>query len=200
SEYGLALDARERQALEDMIDEAQEIEEAARFNGAMGLADNEYALAMQMQERQALDDMIAKAKEMDVLADLPIPAFKPDLAFPAPPRPDDGPDMRGGDVAFGRGTVENGPGGKNVAYDGFDDWAADMRDMVNGNGPKEGVATPNEAETERQEAEKKEAEKKEEAETTNVGLKHEGGQNQGQQSDSVSNAGNNYGAPGDGIY
>ena len=78
---------------------------------------------------------------LDALADVPIPEFKPD--------------MRGDAVAYGRGTIENGPNGKNVAYDSFNDWANDVRDMFSGNGPKEGVATPNAAEVVQQEPEKK---------------------------------------------
>ena len=169
-----ALADQERKAIEGMIDHVQQIEAAARFEGAKGLADAEYGLSLQMQERRALDDMIAAAKELDALADVPIPEFKPHIPIPAfkpdmpQPQPTDGPDMRDGKVAYGRGTVDHGPfdrGPKNVAYDNFNDWANDMRDMFSGNGPKEGVATPNAAE------EKAAAQK------------HEGGENRGQQND-----------------
>jgi hypothetical protein len=166
---GAALAGQERKALEGMIAEARKIEEAVKFEGAKGLADNEYAVAMQMQERRALGSMIAEAQKLDALADVPIPEFKPDIASS---RQTDGPDMRGEAVAYGRGTIENGPNGKNVAYDSFNDWANDVRDMFSGNGPKEGVATPNAAEVEQEEPEKKDA-----------AHKHEGGENRGQQND-----------------
>ncbi|MGI9500453.1 MAG: hypothetical protein ACR2P3_10465, partial [Geminicoccaceae bacterium] len=172
SENGAALERRERKALEGLIDEARKIKEAAKFEGAKGLADNDYDVALQMQEQEALDTMITKAKEIDALADVPIPAPRPDRSRM---ETSDGPDMRGDKVAFGRGVVENGPSGKNTAYDGLGDAFADMRDMFDGNPPKEGVAKPNKAEIEQQEAKKKQAEKKSAAQ------KHEGGENRGQQ-------------------
>ena len=173
-ENGVVLDARERKALDGMITEVRGIEEAARFEAAKGVADAEYDLAMQMQEQRALDDMIAEANRLEELAEVPIPAFKPSSPGNVRSGDDDGPDMRGDEVAYGRGTVfTDRTGRQHVAFESFSDWGAAIRDSFNGNPARVGVAIPNAREI----AEQKAAQEQ------------EGGENRGQQGGDVPEAG-----------